>query len=436
VPGSEAAAPGPAAARGGRVGIFVRPRGDDPDRLRNWLGTQREALSFGTLEGISIFLPVLLTRLGATELQMGLLGALPNLAILLLAIPLGGFLQRRRNAVPWYANGRMLGHLSLAASGLAVLLLPQGMVIPAVLAIVGIAAIFHAFADLAFWAVMDGVAGPGGRFELIGHRFGLKGGANAVTQLSVGQILSRLPFPVGYQLVLLASAIPVFTGYRESRRLRIPDNPPQPAQAPLAPHRRAAALFREVSAERRFLAFTGSHLLFGLGFRMALPLLPLWYVRELGISDGFIGVIGTVQALMTMVGYFSWRRPARRLPGRWILLPCALVMAAFPFLVSLVHAEVLLLPLVAVYAIAYSGLDLAVFDELMRSVPRERTVRFTSLDTGAQNLAGVAGPLLGAALASTFGIAAGLEIAAFVGVAGALLLGAAAIRRARAAGEP
>lgn len=433
---SDAAVDGGGASSPRRLpSIFIRPRGADPEIAHNWAATQREVLSFGVLEGVASFVPVLLARLGATELQLGLLGALPNVAILLLALPLGGFLQRRRNAVPWYAHGRMLGHLSLAATGLALLLLPSDLVIPAVLAIVAIAAVFHAFADLAFWAVMDGVAGPGGRFELIGHRFGLKGGMNAAAQMTIGQLLTRLPFPFGYQVVLLASAIPVFTGWRYSRKLRIPDNPPPPVLPPLPPHRRATRLVTEVRAERRFLSFAGAHLLFHLGFRMALPLLPLWYVRELGVTDGFIGVLGTVTALATMVGYFGWRRPARTVPGRWILLGCGLVVACFPIAVAGVHAELLLLPVVAVYAIAYAGFDLAIFDELMRTVPRDRVVRFTSLDTGAQNFAGVAGPLLGALAASLLGIATGLALASVVAVVGAFLLGRTAVLRARAAGE-
>ena len=200
-------------------------------------------------------------------------------------------------------------------------------------------------------------------------------------------------------------------------------------------HRRAFGLVSEVAREVRFVAFAGSLFCFRLGFRMAAPLLPLWYVRELGVSDGFIGVLGTVQALATMTGYFSWRRPARRIPGRWILLPCGIAMAAFPGAVAFVHAELLLLPLVVVYAIGYSGFDLAVFDELMRTVPRDRVVRFTSLDTGVENLAGVIGPLLGAAVAGAIGLAAGLSIAAAIGIGGAILLAWSAFSRARAAGE-
>ena len=83
----------------------------------------------------------------------------------------------------------------------------------------------------------------------------------------------------------------------------------------------------------------------------------------------------------------------------------------------------------------FRSFDLAVFDELMRTVPRDRVVRFTSLDTGVENLAGVIGPLLGAAVAGAIGLAAGLSIAAAIGIGGALLLAWSAFSRARAAGE-
>ena len=55
-----------------------------------------------------------LARLGASNLQVGLLTTIPNLTGFLLAIPIGHFLQGRRNAVPWYAWGRFVGQLGLA----------------------------------------------------------------------------------------------------------------------------------------------------------------------------------------------------------------------------------------------------------------------------------------------------------------------------------
>ena len=61
-------------------------------------------------------------RLGATNIQVGLLSAIPNLTGFLLAVPVGHLLQGRRNAVPWYSRGRFINQLSLAAIGLSLAL--------------------------------------------------------------------------------------------------------------------------------------------------------------------------------------------------------------------------------------------------------------------------------------------------------------------------
>jgi len=84
-----------------RSSIFVRPVGGTPEQTHNWVASQKEVLFFGSLEAAYAFIAVLLVRLGATNLEVGMLSALPNLAVFLLAVPFGSFVQTRRNAVPW-----------------------------------------------------------------------------------------------------------------------------------------------------------------------------------------------------------------------------------------------------------------------------------------------------------------------------------------------
>ena len=40
------------------------------------------------------------------------------------------------------------------------------------------------------------------------------------------------------------------------------------------------------------------------GIRFATPLIPLCYVREAHAPDSWIGIIGTVQSLTLLVGYY------------------------------------------------------------------------------------------------------------------------------------
>jgi len=405
-----------------RWSIFVRPKDGVPGQAHNWGASQREALFFGSLEAAYAFIAVLLVRLGATNLEVGMLSALPNLAVFLLAVPFGSFVQTRRNAVPWYARGRAIGQMVIPAVGVVVLVAPTDLVIPLVLVCAGVCALFQAFADLVFWVVMDGVAGPGGRYLLLGHRLGLKMGVSAGTQVAIGAFLTRAPFPLGYGLMFAGSAVSVGLGYRYSRTLRIPDNPPMERPPSISWRHRVAGLWREIGGERRFVAFTGVHTLFTFGVRMALPLLPLWYVRELGATDTFIGLVGTVAAGMTMAGYFLWRRPARRYGGARILVPTTLGVALFPLALTLAHTDAMVLVFVAVYAFCTAGMDLAIFDALMNIIPADRSVRFAALDTGAVNFAGVVAPLAGAVLASALGLGPALVAAAAVGLLGAVSL--------------
>src|SRR3990170_1415012 len=71
------------------------------------------------------FLPVFLTRLGATNFQVGLLSSMPGVTGLVLAILVGRFLQTRRDIVPWYSLSRLIVILCYALTGILTLLIPQ-----------------------------------------------------------------------------------------------------------------------------------------------------------------------------------------------------------------------------------------------------------------------------------------------------------------------
>ena len=63
---------------------------------------------------------------------------------------------------------------------------------------------------------------------------------------------------------------------------------------------------------------------------MTLPLIPLFYVSTLAVTDGQVGTIATVQSFALLAGYLLWTRLWRRRGGRVILLVCGLGVAAYP----------------------------------------------------------------------------------------------------------
>ena len=415
--------------------LFVTPSNATVEERHNWLATQKEALAFGPMDASAAFLPILLARLGATTVQVGLLTAIPGLAGFLLAVPYGHFLQGRRNAVPWYSRGRVFGQLSIAAIGLALFVVPIDQAVPVILAIVAISTLFGSFANLSFYVVMDGLAGRHGRYELMGRRWGMKGAATAVSLAVVGLILGRAPFPASYEVVFLATSAFALLAFRYARTFRIPDNPHVAVAGTTPVGQRFRAFLGELLEQRRFLAYLGRHTVLAFGFSMAVPLIPLYYVRELGATDGWIGLIGTVQATLTMAGYFLWRSPAKRRGGAWVLVPATLGMAAFPAILSVTHQDVVVAVFVGIWAFCLAGVELALFDELMKSVPAGKAVRFASFDSSASNFAAMTGPIVGALLAGIVGIPGGLVAASAVGLVGAGLFAASVSARRHAERE-
>ena len=149
-----------------------------------------------------------LVRLGASSFLVGLLTAMPALTGMLLAMPVGEFLSRRRNIVPWFARSRFAVLSCYVLTGLVPFLvkttdprpsLRSGRWPPC----------RKRSCQVAFTVVMGGVAGPQGRFMLMSRRWAILGLTNSLTVVVVGQVLSWFDFPLNYQVV--------FIGFRRGR---------------------------------------------------------------------------------------------------------------------------------------------------------------------------------------------------------------------------
>ena len=98
-----------------------------PTQQKNFLNVQIDGIAIGLASAAAPFLPVFLARLGATNLQVGLLTAMPGFTGLFLAILVGRFLQTRRQVVPWYSTGRLMVVSSYALTGLVPFVVPRSI---------------------------------------------------------------------------------------------------------------------------------------------------------------------------------------------------------------------------------------------------------------------------------------------------------------------
>ena len=407
---------------------------------RNYRLVQVDSVFIGIVNASSTFLPVFLLRLGATPNDIGLLTALPALTAFLLAIPFGRWLQPRRNMVPWYSRLRLVAWSSYAVMALVAVALPRDEAIPVLLTVWALASLPSTAALVAFPMVMDGAAGPGGRFDLLGRRWAIAGVTGAIAVALGGQFLSAIPFPLNFEILLVIVSLAGIGSYFQSSRIVIPDHPPVVATTRAPARERLGALWRLVVSNRPFIRFELRALVYTASFGLSLPILPLFYVHEVGAPDAWIGVIGAASSAGSVLGYLTARQLARRRGGSPTLLVSMLMVAIAPAILSVVTWVPAVAAIGFAWGVAGAGAQLALFDQLMRRIPVEHGVTFSSVDQSLQNLAIVIAPNVGGILALAIGVRWSLVVVAVVGFVAFLLFAIETRARraaaARAAAQP
>ncbi len=404
-------------------------------QARNYRLVQVDSVFMGLVAVAGTFLPVFLVRLGASGTEIGLLTSLPALTAFLLAIPSGRWLQHRRNIVPWYSRLRLIAWLSYGVIALMALVLPAATAVPAILVVWAVASLPSTAGLVAFPIVMDGAAGPEGRFDLLGRRWAIAGVATTIGVVVAGQLLGLLAFPTNFEVLLVGCTLAGVGSFAVSRRIVIPDQVPHQGEPVIGLRVRLRTFLVMIRDRETFLDFELRAFVYTAGIGLAVPLLPLLYVNEVRASDGWIGIIGAAQAVGAVGGFLIARRTSRRRSGSAVLLPSMLIAALAPAAMALFDFLPVLPVVALVGGIATAGTQLAMFDELMKRVPRVHGVTFSSVDQTLQNLALIVAPTAGGLLAITIGVRYGLAVATGVALAGFALFARdwRAGRRARAA---
>jgi hypothetical protein len=396
--------------------VLRHPRNQDEINQRHVL---IDGIGVGITIGIGSFLSVFLVRLGATNFQVGLLTAMPALTGMLLAIPVGGFLSHRRHIVPWYARPRFLVLSSYVLTGLVPFLFEENQV-EAIIAIWAVATLPQTIVSVAFTIVMGGVAGAGGRFALMSRRWAILGLTNSITVLVAGQMLGLFAFPLNYQIIFLASAAGALISVLASSGIVLP---PQETPAGSTGIRKllghGGAGLRQ---HRSFVNFTSAQFVFRFGLALAIPLFPIYWVRNAGASDAQIGAINAAQTLVMMVAYFFWAAMVPRRGERWVLLVTAFGVSFYPLVTAFTTSPEVLILWAGLAGFFIAGVDLVFFDMILRTCPPENRASFIGLYQTTVYLATFLAPLMGTALVDRIGIVAALAIGSLIRFAGFGLL--------------
>lgn len=394
------------------------PPSEEDHNIWNWYVST--ALIGVTDGGLWVFLPVFLTRLGASPALLGLYTSLPALLSILLLIPAGLFLERVTKQMPAMVRIGLIGRAPILLIVLAPFFLPR-QYLPFFIVAVWVLKTIPDSVGMPLWfSISARAVSPERRGHVNGTRWALLSLASACCQAIFGRALDGAPFPSAYQVVFAISLAGTLLELATFARLRVPVLAAGERPTGATVGQRLRDYFHPLVEHQPFVRYLAATLGYRVALNMPSAVFTLFWVRELKASDGLIGLRGSVGYVALVLGYLVWGRNANRLGHRRLLTVGAVGVAAYCVLSGLVTSARWLLPVAVLWGLAVPGIDIGIFDLLLDACPRGKETRFTSVALIGTNLAIFIGPLLGVALANATSLRTALIVAGLLQIAGTL----------------
>jgi MFS family permease len=300
---------------------------------------------FGILSGSAInFLAVYAARLGASALQIGMIGAASAVVNLMIAIPAGRWVEKRNTgqAVFWASVFYRLGYALWIP--LPWLFNAQGQ-IWALITLTFLMAVPLTPLGVGFNALFAEAVPSDYRAHVAGIRNIVLSVAFMVSSLVSGYILKSVAFPTGYQIVF---GIGFFGAAMSSLHLYFvrplkKDRAPLPADlSPVSvmegdsPRGFASSLRLDIlkGSFRKVLVVM---LFFHLAHYIVSPIYPLYNVNVLHLTDDHIGNGTALFYLTVLIGSTQLNRLVGRIGHRRVTGWGMIGMALYPFILGLSH---------------------------------------------------------------------------------------------------
>jgi len=392
---------------------------------RNFNHLYQDMAWFGILSGSSMaFLAVYAARLGASPLQIGLLGAMPAVINLIFAIPTSQWLQNRAigKAVFWTAVSYRFGYLIMIflpwffknqEQVWVLILLALLMGIPGTALTVGFNALFA-----------DAVP-PQWRAHVAGTRNGVLSLVYVLTSIICGAILTRMSFPGGYQVVF---GIGLIGAVMSSYHLFFVRSLVQPSPVSVDgidqdPDRilpknkivRWLSQIRNMSLRDAIwkTPFRNTLLVllfFHIAQYLTIPLFPIYFVNILHLTDQQIGIGNAGFYLTVFIGSTQFSRISNRFGHHKVTGVGVLLMSLYPILLSFSSGfgHYMIISLVGGFAWALVGGALANY--LLEKIPESNRPPYLAWYNIILNAAILIGSLLGPVIAEDIGLGVALFI--------------------------
>ncbi|MCL6432467.1 MAG: MFS transporter [Anaerolineae bacterium] len=382
-----------------------------------WAGVLGAAISFNSAFAV---------RLGASGALVGALTSFPCLIAVLMLIPSARFLESRSDRRPWIVGSLFLTRLGYALLAILPWVLTHRRAEAAVLILIA-ATIPNTFFSAAWQPLLADVIPPPDRTRVLSMRMILYSAIVAGLTFLGGEWLEAsnrfgwARFPLNYQVLYAVGFLGALVSTVYVARIQLPRTGPAPDATAESRKPFLSDLKTILTVDRSYRAIVLDTLVFDGGAWLVAPLYVIFFVRELGAGDAWIGLHSTLSNIGIIAGYALWRRALRRLGHRRGLLISAPLVACHAFLVSLFPNLGLILVWAVLVNLAVPGVNLSHFNILLQLCPAERRPTYIATFSTIINAIAFVMPMVGVALAEALGIRAVLFLGGSLRLLGAFL---------------
>lgn len=381
---------------------------------------------FGVVTGSALsFLTIYAARLGATTTQVGLINAMPAIVILFLALPAGSWLERRPidKSVFLSAIGQRIFYLFIAIipwifSGKqqiwVLILFTLLMSIPGSVISIGFNVLFASAVPMRYRGVVAA------------KRNGVSAIVTVITSIVCGKILTVVPFPLGYQIVFgLAFIGGLFSAWHLWKVKPVVDYDEAIAVVPVvhasegqkASSRKSVSVFsglmERLNIDALKTPFGKSLLLltiFHLVHYLSIPLFPVFYVKNIQISDQAIST-GTAIFYTTMfIGSSQISKMVNKLGNMKSTGIGIMMLGLYPIFLAFAQDAVLFYVASFFGGFSWSVVNVAMINYLLEKVPSNQRTGYLAWFSLGANAAILIGTLLGPVIGNMIGLVAALLI--------------------------
>jgi MFS family permease len=364
-------------------------------------------------------------RLGADNYQVGLLSSLPALLAVVLSIPFGRFLLSCRQRSKW-----VIGSLTLFRGAYLLIALipwfppisniPYGTLIIVTLVVFSLP--LQLF-NVGIIPLQAEVIDEKMRLPVFAARSMVYNTVLSLSLIPFGMCLNLLPLPFNYQIIYLFGFLTTFGSLFHFIKLDINEikTPKIETEIKLSLRHQWVLFKQQISKQPEFLKLTRNTFFLNLGIWAAAPIYILYYVRDLKVSDGWLGLYNAVAAVGLIGGNIIFKRLINRWDKFTTLKRTSTALGIFPILVGFSAISTPIIFITGVGNLVTAGYNLSHINTLLEVIPSEARPTYSAIYNMVIGLGSFAGPLLGVALGELIGFQWTLVICGLVILIGSSL---------------